>query len=302
MMRNKLLLAFIYVLATAASFAQRVPDWVNNKPTPTNNTYVYVIESAFGSTEIEARNQAIARIFQSTAMRLGQPISSDEINKAVQSGTSFEVISRNYNIPINKVCEYTEANSGIYHVYVLCQVAKAGNIPVVWDDFSACYEGVRKYYAADALTANGFSVYRNNVKLKEQDIRVLFANSQSYDLYDLGMRCRKSGWRKTINGLGIATLTVGVLVTLGVATDFIGDNEAYEKGYSENSGPTIGTGIGIVAAGLAGMLISTGWKAYGKAQIRKAVRLYNNGEMYSQNAIDINYGFYGTGAYLTFSF
>ena len=127
-MKKRFLLIFILAMIATASFAQDKPGWIYNKPKPSNNTYLYVVESATGISELEARNQAFARVFQSTAMRLGQPIDSEEINRAVQNGTDFNVISAQYNIPINKVCEYTEKAKDSYRVYILCQVAKAGNI------------------------------------------------------------------------------------------------------------------------------------------------------------------------------
>lgn len=130
-----IVLAFI----TLITFAQDKPGWIFTKPKPSNNTYLYVVESATGTTELEARNQTFARVFQSTAMRIGQPINSDEINKAVQSGKSFDVISAQYNIPINKVCEYTEKATEGYRVYVLCQVAKTGN---AYPDFDYGFWGV----------------------------------------------------------------------------------------------------------------------------------------------------------------
>ena len=150
-MKKKTLLTLILALIALSSFAQNKPGWIYNKPQPTNNTYLYVIESATGITEIAARNQAFARILQSTAMRLGQPINSDEINKAVQSGKTFDVISSQYNIPINKVCEYTERNNGNYRVYILCQVAKAGNIIVEFDyEFNGCHD-TKDYKNSTAL-------------------------------------------------------------------------------------------------------------------------------------------------------
>lgn len=143
-------------MTTLITFAQEKPGWIYNKPTPGNNSYLYVVESANGTTELEARNQAFARVLQSTAMRLGQPINSDEINKAVQSGKSFEVISSQYNIPINKVCEYTEKSSDGSRVYVLCQVAKAGNIITDFDyNFNGCYD-VKGYKNSTALIMSMF--------------------------------------------------------------------------------------------------------------------------------------------------
>lgn len=150
-MKRRIILIVVLALIGLASFAQDKPGWIYNKPTPANNSYLYVVEAATGTTELEARNQAFARVFQSTAMRLGQPINSDEINKAVQSGKDFNVISSQYNIPINKVCEYTEKNAGGYRVYILCQAARAGNIVVDFDyEFNGCYD-VRQYNNGTAL-------------------------------------------------------------------------------------------------------------------------------------------------------
>lgn len=153
---KKSILLIILLLMGLASFAQDKPGWIYNKPKPTNNSYLYVVESATGTTEREARNQAFARVFQSTAMRLGQPINSDEINRAVQSGKDFNVISAQYNIPINKVCEYTEKQSGGYRVYILCQVARAGNIIVDFDyEFNGCHD-TRGYSNGSALLKSVF--------------------------------------------------------------------------------------------------------------------------------------------------
>jgi hypothetical protein len=119
--------------------AQDKPDWISKLPKEANNTYRYVKESAIASTENEARTQAIARVFQSTGNRLGQPVDAAEINLAVQQGTDYNVISRTFNIPINKVCEYTERlKDGSYRVYVLCQVAEKGNIQVQWSSYNQC--------------------------------------------------------------------------------------------------------------------------------------------------------------------
>ena len=154
-MKTRLLILF-FVLIGMVSLAQEKPGWIYNKPKPENNTYLYVVEAATGDTELEARNQAFARVLQSTAMRLGQPINSDEINRAVQSGKDFNVISAQYNIPINKVCEYTEKQSDTYRVYVLCQVAKAGNIIVDFDyEFNGCHD-VKQYGNGAALLKSMF--------------------------------------------------------------------------------------------------------------------------------------------------
>ena len=136
-MKTRITLLFLFSFLTMGLWAQS-PKWIRILPQPENDTYLYVVEYATASNEHDARNQAMARVFQSTANRLGQPFNSAEINSAVMNGTDYSVVSRNYNIPINKVCEYTEELANGYKVYVLCQVAKAGNKPARWSYFGDC--------------------------------------------------------------------------------------------------------------------------------------------------------------------
>lgn len=137
-MKKQIVLTIAFVLIGIASIAQEKPGWIYNKPIPANNTYLYVVESAVGSTENEAKNIAIAEVFRSTAMGIGQPFDSGEINEALQNGKDYNLIASQYNIPINKVCEYSERQSNGYKVYILCQVAAAGNKWVQWSDYSGC--------------------------------------------------------------------------------------------------------------------------------------------------------------------
>ena len=137
---KKVILFIILLVVPLLSIAQPQkpqfrPDWMYQIPNPTNSTYLYVVEHGEGNTEREALNQAIARVFQSTANRIGQFVSTDEINRAVQSGTNYDVIGRNMKVPIHKVCDFSIQNSyaSKWTVYVLCQVAKAGNITPEFD-------------------------------------------------------------------------------------------------------------------------------------------------------------------------
>lgn len=304
---RKIAILIMLVLVASTSFAQKMPDWVTHKPTPTNDTYLYVVESATAETELSARNQAFARLFQSTAMRLGQPINSDEINKAVQRGTDFNVISAYYNIPINKVCEYTEQKAGKYQVYILCQVAKAGNIPVQFDDFNDCYEGANKFYASEALASDGFCVYKNNRLIRDTEVRSLLANSHAYLFYEKGMSIGKSSfWINDNIGELAASEFIGYLVLVVGATSavmgysFSALEEDPEKAASNASAGSVGLGITAIAGAI--FLVRFGVITYGKANVRKAVNMYNNGKMYAQNSLELEYGFTGTGFGLTLHF
>lgn len=135
-MKQAILFALLCLVISVGQ-AQRVPSWMNELPKAGNNTYVYVRESGEGATLDAALNQAMARVFQTTANRLGQPFDSQKINSALQTGTHYEVIATQYNIPINKVDQYdTRLKDNTYHVFVLCQVACAGNIQPVWDNMT----------------------------------------------------------------------------------------------------------------------------------------------------------------------
>lgn len=149
-MNKKIIFTIVLALMGLVSLAQEKPGWIYNKPKPANDSYLYVVEAATGRTETEARNQAVGEVFRSTAMRIGQPFESSEINKALQNGTDYNVISRQYNIPINKVCEYSEYEGNGYKVYILCQVAKTATIPVQWSDYSGCSD-YRQYFDGVAV-------------------------------------------------------------------------------------------------------------------------------------------------------
>lgn len=103
-------------------------------PKPGNETYIYVRESGEGATINEALAQAMVRVFQSTANRLGQPFDSQKVKSSLISGTDYKEISKQYDIPVNRVGIYTtQLKDGNYWVYVLCQVASMGNVTPVWD-------------------------------------------------------------------------------------------------------------------------------------------------------------------------
>ena len=129
------------LLLSVGAGAQTNPQWTYKTPKEKNNTYRYVVEkSGLCYSESDARNQAIAKVLMTACQRIGVPVNAQEINRAVQRGESFDVISSTYNLPINKVCEYTERQrDGYVRVFVLCQVAVSGNINVHFTEFRDCY-------------------------------------------------------------------------------------------------------------------------------------------------------------------
>lgn len=153
-MKKTLLIIALTILTAGMASAQSRPAWTVKLPKAENNTYIYVCENAISTQEQDARNQAIARVFQSTAMRIGVPFDAQKVFEAVQSGTDLTVISQKYNLPIYKVCEYTERVGSNYKVYVLCQVAAAGNVVPEFDySFRGCTDDNR-YSTGSALLSS----------------------------------------------------------------------------------------------------------------------------------------------------
>ena len=116
-----------------------IPDWVIQTPIASNQTFRYVVESGEGTTERDAENMALARVYQNVANATAQPISSAEINQALQTGSTFEVIEKKMRIPMIKLCTFPfRQNNDTYKVFVLYQVASAGNVTPMFDSYNDC--------------------------------------------------------------------------------------------------------------------------------------------------------------------
>ena len=134
-MKRTFFIIILSFVSIAAWGAKRLPPWMNELPKPGNSTYIYVREAGEGPTLSEAHNQAMLRVMQSTANRLGRPFDINEVDKALSGGNDYQTLSRQYNIPINKVDQYDQQLAdGTFRVWVLCQVAVSGNIQPVWEE------------------------------------------------------------------------------------------------------------------------------------------------------------------------
>lgn len=135
-MKKSLLLISIFALT--ATLQAATPSWVRHTPKADNNTYRYVVESAVGTSEQIALNKAMGLVLQHAIMPLGLAVNSTQVENAIKTG-KVESLVTEFKIPINKVCTYRVSNkSGGVRVYVLCQVAVAGNIAVQFTEFRNC--------------------------------------------------------------------------------------------------------------------------------------------------------------------
>ena len=135
---KKLLFLLLLAVSQVAICAQEVPQWMQKKPRPANDTYLYVVERGVGATEMEARNRAMGLVYRSTIERLSLGIDLSSINNAIANGSNYGDTSEAMNVPVNKVCEFIQQEANQYAVYVLCQVAQYGNIQVSFTDFTHC--------------------------------------------------------------------------------------------------------------------------------------------------------------------
>lgn len=134
-MKRSFIVVILLLANVAAWGAKRLPPWMNELPKAGNTTIMYVREAGEGTSLTEATNQALLRVMQNSAHRLGRPFDINEVDKALSGSNDYQAISRQYNIPINKVDQYEEQlRDGTYRVWVLCQVAVSGNIQPIWEE------------------------------------------------------------------------------------------------------------------------------------------------------------------------
>ena len=141
---KKILFLLLLAMSQMVICAQEAPQWVQKKPRPANDTYLYVVERGVGATEMEARNRAMGLVYRSTIERLALPINLASINEAINNGSNYGDNAEVMNIPVNKVCEYIQQEATQYAVYVLCQVAQYGNREARFTAFTQCNLFVEK--------------------------------------------------------------------------------------------------------------------------------------------------------------
>ncbi len=114
------------------------PRWIKHLPKADNDTYRYVVESATAASEDAAHNKAMGLVIQHSIMSIGLPFNSRDVETAINTGKLQSMVSE-FKIPINEVCRYRQPlEGGGVRVYVLFQVAVAGNIEVVFTEFNNC--------------------------------------------------------------------------------------------------------------------------------------------------------------------
>ena len=190
------------------------------------------------------------------------------------------------------------------------------------------------------LYAKDFEVYRDGKKLPDSEVRRLFANTKSFELYDKGMKLSEKTYSTAYGfslGIGITSITVGGVFQavywplyvdnqtkiddyeyrLSHYTTYYNDpghlSQAQLQRYydetlakAEKERRIAVTGLWLIGGGAVLLLVENLWErsklSSGRTQIQKAVDLYNNGDKRSQTIMEIDYGLTGNGVNFTLSF
>ena len=196
------------------------------------------------------------------------------------------------------IIQPNDSNYKQYTITINANGFKQGQINYIFvkAGLSSGYTVNPKYGAqinVDPLYVDGWNVYRNGKKLSDHEIRTLFANTGSYDLYLQGLKNKDGGsLKKVMTGLGLGVVAGGsVLACAGLLAE-------------EYSISLIGSCIagGGIAVWLSELLVLQITPSIGKNKIQKAVDLYNNRNMRSQNGLEVEYGLTGNGVYFSLLF
>ena len=160
---KKLLFLLLLIAAQMTLVAQEMPQWVLQKPRPANDSYLYVVERGVGDTEMEARNRAMGLVYRSTIERLALAIDLSSINEAIANGSNYGESSDAMNVPVNKVCEYIQREGNQYAVYVLCQVARYGNMAYNFTPFTQCNQLAKSQYIGHSFVPGLAQIKKGSV-------------------------------------------------------------------------------------------------------------------------------------------
>ena len=153
------LLGCVVLLLSTLSLTAAPPRWMRYLPKASNDNYRYVREDATAATEDVARNKAIGKVLQETIMSLGLPFNSKQVETAISTGDLTSKMAE-WRVPVNVVCHYRQGlENGAVRVYVLCQVANAGNVDPHFEEFRNCGNTGDDYAGQMNLRPDAWSLY-----------------------------------------------------------------------------------------------------------------------------------------------
>lgn len=135
-------LSFGWALLVSAQPVSR-PSWVVNRPqVGIEKLYYYRVTIGEGITYDKAYANAFAKAILESSWKLGVEVNAGSDLKTIEDDitANISVEKSRMNLPMNKVCEFVEPLTGKrgVRIYVLWQVAKYGNVPPNFDEFTNC--------------------------------------------------------------------------------------------------------------------------------------------------------------------
>lgn len=137
-------LLLIICINLYAEYNPYQPKWLTQLPqSKPERHFYYKVTMGEGSTYDQAYSRAFAKAILEAKWKLGVLVESTDDIKTIEKSITdnISVKSQKMNIPLNKVCDYWEE---IYNphktirLYILWQVASAGNIEPRFEDFLNC--------------------------------------------------------------------------------------------------------------------------------------------------------------------
>lgn len=139
---KKLFLMLLLVAGVGASAQEQLPYWVHRLPKPGNDTYYYRVTHAEELSYEKAYVRAFSMAIMESSWKMGLPVDSKDDLAAIEKGVADNISIRSHqsNIALNKVCEWQvkSVTSNKVKLYVLWQVAAAGNIEPQFEEFNNC--------------------------------------------------------------------------------------------------------------------------------------------------------------------
>lgn len=134
--------AMVFLINTMALAQGSAPSWVSKLPKPENDTYYYRVTHAEERTYEKAYVKAFSMAILESSWKMGLPVDAKNDMATIEHGVTDNLSIRSHqsNIAINKVCEYQvkSITSNNVILYVLWQVASAGNIDPIFVPFEKC--------------------------------------------------------------------------------------------------------------------------------------------------------------------
>ncbi len=143
-MRKHILMLMLPMVGMLCVNAQQtpMPSWVNSLPKPENETYYFRVTHAEEMTYEKAYVRAFSMAILESSWKMGLPVDAKNDMAAIENGVEENISIRSHqsNLAINKVCEWQtqSVTSNKVILYVLWQVAAAGNIEPKFEEFNKC--------------------------------------------------------------------------------------------------------------------------------------------------------------------